>query len=193
MERKYLKTSAPLLAICALSACLGTGEDQGQFSEFSDSSNAIFNAAEDVPDTDPASMPFSGSATYAGFFDANADLDNDTEDFISVIGESTITVTFGGTSGASAGTLTGTATNFVDSGDGPLPGTLTYAGTYNGATLTATVSGDLEIDEGTITVTGPITGNFSGPDAAFIEARVSSGTITGVDTGRWNASITGQR
>ncbi|MEL6572528.1 MAG: hypothetical protein AAFQ64_12755 [Pseudomonadota bacterium] len=194
MERKYLKSLTPLLATCALSACLGlTGDEQGAYGANADASNALSNTTFDAVETDPTRMPVSGSATYTGYFSANADLDNDSEDFISIIGDAELTVNFSGTSGASAGTLTGTADNFVGEDDAPVTGTLTLAGTYADAELTGTVTGDIEIEEGTVTAEGGFDGTFRGEDAEFFRANVRTGTLSGADTGRWNALITGQR
>lgn len=194
MERKYLKTLTILLATSALSACLGaTDDEQGAFGASADASNALQNDAFDAVETDPTRIPVSGSATYSGFFSANADLDNDTEGSISIIGETELTVDFGGTSGASSGTLTGTANNFVDEDDVPVTGTLDLAGTYSNADLTGTVTGDLEVEAGTVTAEGDFDGTFRGEDAEFFQVNVNTGTLSGADTGRWNALITGQR
>ncbi len=194
MERKYLKTFTTLLTTCALSACLGvTDDEQGAFGASADASNALQNTTFDAVETDPTRIPVSGSATYAGYFSANADLDNDSEGSISIIGETELTVNFGGTSGASSGTLSGTASNFIDEDDGPVTGTLSLAGTYTNADLTGTVSGDLEIDAGTVTAAGDFDGTFRGEDAEFFQVDVVTGTLSGADTGRWNALITGQR
>lgn len=179
-----------LMSTSMLTACLGVaGEEESGFGELADASNAIQNLTFDSDVTELADIPLAGSASYDGFLNANAQLDNDDEEFVSVIGTSTMTVTFGG----ATGTISGSATNFVDADDAPIPGTLTYSGTYTNVDLSGTVTGELEVEAGTITATGDFDGEFRGSDARLIRADVFTGTITGADTGRWNALITGEQ
>jgi len=177
----YTKSILSLAAIAALSACGGSSTGPASFTTastqatFDDRVSRGFALGDKYDDAEPTTnMPTSGTATYAGIA-GFADVANFDE--ADVIGSADVSMTASFT--ATGGSVSGSMTNFLALNDETnqveaLQGSLTIADqTIIDNGFVTTVSGKLTSSEDTSDITGSMSGQFIGDQAAAIGATMT--------------------
>lgn len=181
-----MRTQSALGCLLLIAAC-GAGEDEGidEYYAASQASNALFNELANLPDTSPASLPASTTATYEGY--VNAFVSGSGVESVSVLGEANVSVDFD-----AVGAVNGTATRFYDNYIEPLSGTLAISGNIDTATndITAGISGNLSQYGTTYAIDGPLNGAVKRSDASgiFLEG-VGTIEVGGSPVGIFDASL----